>query len=600
MPRQTGLLCRKGRWYLNMRVPTDLRAAYGKKEIVRKALGTSEYREAVSNARFEAFRVEAEFNEKRKEIKARSLPVPFKTLEIDDAEAHEIVARFFIAEEKQAIKRFENGGEWTPEERHEAVGNVGLDLSVFVEPHEMNPGSDGSDSLDAFLAAEGLNIPKDSAAYAKLLPRFRQALIESGWRQIDRIQQNREKHRDPYFRNVFAHTQRPEQKKRVTLGQMLSRFFDWHEEVSHSPGTIRTYRLPARLMREAFGETTPVDSITKEEVERFFKLLRRVPINATQRYPGMTLEKAVAAADKRGDTKRLGGKTLSNCFDNVCAIFNFAVGKRLMTENPAKDRYFRESFQSDSTEKKKVLFTIAELNRLFRAPLYTGCEDDERGCIKAGPHKPRRGRFWLPFIALFHGLRCNEAAQLYSEDVCCSGGIPFFDIREKRADGSKCEKRIKTAQSEREVPIHPTLLQMGFLEFARERQNDYSHPRLFPELPCGASGYFSDPFSKWFARFVSNTLGAGCEATFHSFRHMFRDALRVASVPIDDVERLGGWDSGHRSAERGYGNGLGVEHLHGQIAKVAYPELNISHLFVKSVQPVAPKPSGSPVRRRRA
>lgn len=98
-------------------------------------------------------------------------------------------------------------------------------------------------------------------------------------------------------------------------------------------------------------------------------------------------------------------------------------------------------------------------------------------------------------------MRCNEAAQLYTEDFCEKEGIFYFDIREARADGTKCEKHLKTKQSKRQIPLHEELIRMGFVEFVQARKNDPAHPRLFPDLPYGSTGYFSNPFSKWFRRF---------------------------------------------------------------------------------------------------
>jgi hypothetical protein len=69
MPRQSGLLRRHGRYYFNIRIPSELRPLYGRKEFVRKALNTSDYYKAASEARFEAARVQAEFEAKRRKIK---------------------------------------------------------------------------------------------------------------------------------------------------------------------------------------------------------------------------------------------------------------------------------------------------------------------------------------------------------------------------------------------------------------------------------------------------------------------------------------------------------------------------------------------------
>ena len=88
--------------------------------------------------------------------------------------------------------------------------------------------------------------------------------------------------------------------------------------------------------------------------------------------------------------------------------------------------------------------------------------------------------------------------------------------------------------------------------------NDAATPRTvayFPNSARGATGYVSDPFGKWFARFVKKTLGKDCGLTFHAFRHLFRDALAEADVSLQYVEALGGWNSSRRSAEKLYGKG---------------------------------------------
>jgi integrase len=239
----------------------------------------------------------------------------------------------------------------------------------------------------------------------------------------------------------------------------------------------------------------------------------------------------------------------------------------------------RAIFEGSDDDATNVEFSVEELNRLFKAPLYTGCVDDENGYSRPGLSRPRRGRFWVPLLALFHGFRCNEACQLFTEDIKEEDGIPFVEIRKEREDGSKCEKRLKTKQSKRRVPLHPKLVALGFLGFVNERRKDRDEARLFPDLPIGNTGYYSDPFSKWFGRFVEGTLGKSCEATFHSFRHMFRTALEEAGVSISDAERLGGWELIKRSQERHYGQGPSIRRLWAEISKVEFSGLHLDHLL---------------------
>ena len=581
MPPQSGLLCRKGRYYLNVRVPTELRPLYGKKEFFRKALGTSDYREAVSEVRFEAGRVEAEFAAKRRELKnaQRANTPPPAVYELSDREAHEIVLRFFIGLEKETAEWCEDIRDYSEEKRENLLENLQVEECVYAGTSQHYQPRDGSTDLENFLKCEGIDCPADSPAFRKLRPLFRKARVENLERAIDRVEGKIVRAREPYFREVFAETVAPAKRQFVTLGAMLTRFAQWLTDAGRTGGTHRTYDIPLRILRQFIGENTALEAVTKEKIEELFKLLRRVPANATQRYRGMTLPEAVAAADKRGDAHRLAGKTLANYFNNIVAIFNFAVEKRLIEENPAKDKYLRATFDDGEDAKPKALFSTEDLNRLFHAPLYTGCRDDESGYAKPGTNKPRRGRFWLALLSLFHGFRCNEAAQLYTEDVCEADGIPFFEIREKRADGSKCDKRLKTPQSKRRVPIHSEIIRMGFLDYVAERRRDASHPRLFLDLPKGATGYFSNPFSKWFGRFRETTFGKECKATFHSLRHQFRDALAEAGVPIPDVEALGGWELMARSAERHYGGGPSLSRLREQIEKVKFPGLDLAHLY---------------------
>lgn len=597
MPRHSGLLCRKGRYYLNIRVPKDLRGLYGKRDILRQSLGTSDYREAISKVRFEACKLEAEFAEKRREMERKAMPLQ-QLREISEQEAHALIFRWFINLEKQSHEWWQNDGINLPPERlADTLDDLRIEETVYRGGNANLMEEDGSKDLDRFLKCEGIDCPPDSAAYKKLRPLFRMARVENVRRTIDRVTHKDVTTREPLFREVFAHTQEPPARQRANLGDMLTRYSKWLVDSGRANVTLRTYELPMRLLREFFGERATLDSISKESMERLFDLLRQTPANATQRYRGLTLEKAIEAADRRGDKRRLGEKSLLNYFNNITAIFNFAVEKRLIAENPAKDRYLRATFARESDETVKSLFSIEELNRLFRAPLYTGCRDDGNGYATAGDMKPRRGRFWLPLLSLFHGFRCNEAAQLYTEDVCDDDGIPYFEIREERANGAKCDKRLKTKQSKRRVPIHPEVLRMGFLEFVAERRSDADSPRLFPDLPLGKTGYFSNPFSKWFARFVNAALGSKCKATFHSFRHLFRDALTEASVPIPDVERLGGWEIMVRSAERQYGKGPSLRRLREHMEKTTFPGLNLAHLY--AVQPSCTDVSACRSRRRR-
>lgn len=107
-----------------------------------------------------------------------------------------------------------------------------------------------------------------------------------------------------------------------------------------------------------------------------------------------------------------------------------------------------------------------------------------------GPARPRRGRFWVPLIALFSGMRMNEICQLHAADIHRLDGVDCFFVTEGPSDSDN-GKRLKTAASERLIPIHPALIEMGFMTFVTERRATGA-VRLFSELQKSSTGLGPD------------------------------------------------------------------------------------------------------------
>ena len=130
------------------------------------------------------------------------------------------------------------------------------------------------------------------------------------------------------------------------------------------------------------------------------------------------------------------------------------------------------------------------------------------------------------------------------------------------------------------------LLKLGFMNFVNRQKEDPSSSRLFPELPARCTGFYSNQFSKWFGRFVTNSLGEEVEARFHSFRHSLRDAYRAAQLPEGIVKTLGGGEGPPKSVMNAYGRGTeGFRVLAQDVAEMEFPGLDLSHLLTPGVAP---------------
>ncbi len=147
-------------------------------------------------------------------------------------------------------------------------------------------------------------------------------------------------------------------------------------------------------------------------------------------------------------------------------------------------------------------------------------------------------RFWLCLICLFSACRREEAGQLAVADIQEEGGVHFFRIN----DDEKLGQTLKNEGSRRRVPIHESLISLGFLQFV-EKARKAGHVRLFPDLKKGGNGY-SDATGKWFGRLVTKVGLTDPALVLHSLRHGGITKMHGAGVPNNVVEYLVGHSAG--------------------------------------------------------
>ena len=181
------------------------------------------------------------------------------------------------------------------------------------------------------------------------------------------------------------------------------------------------------------------------------------------------------------------------------------------------------------------------------------------------------GRYWVPVIALYAGMRSSEIIQLLKSDIRTEDGIAYFDISKWEYEPDEEIKNIKTGSSYRKVPIHSVILDLGFLAYVASRGSG----RLFPDLKLGSDGTYSQPWSKFWYNLGNKWEFRTPLQVFHSFRHNFVDALHDANVTDAIAMQLCGHaeDAGHW----GYGKGASMSRLKEEIEKVKYSGLDLGH-----------------------
>ncbi|KAB0677260.1 site-specific integrase [Aureimonas leprariae] len=149
---------------------------------------------------------------------------------------------------------------------------------------------------------------------------------------------------------------------------------------------------------------------------------------------------------------------------------------------------------------------------------------------------------WVPWICAYSGARLSEACQLRREDVHQHEGIWVMRFAAEAGP-------LKNANSERALPVHPALIENGFLRFV---EGVKAGP-LFADLPPDKFGKRGGNGTKVIGRWVRKLgLTDTRLAPNHSWRHRFKTLGRRHDLRLDIVDAM----TGH--AAKSVGNAYGV------------------------------------------
>lgn len=295
----------------------------------------------------------------------------------------------------------------------------------------------------------------------------------------------------------------------LTLEQAFDRFLA-DPARTRSVKTESHYANLRVVTRGLWGRDRAMALVGRDDCRRLLDVLRVLPPNVAKRHRGKPFSRVVELAESGRTGPVMNPATVNGYLSKLRAVLNYAQNEGWIDRNPA--RGLRVVDPVRARDKRKP-FSPDQLRLIFDAPIFRGCQNDGDGYAVPGPARPRRARFWIPLLALFAGLRMNEACQLEADDIVLIDGIWCLSISSASATGPS--KKLKTDASERLIPIHPVLKAIGFLDFAADVRAA-RRVRLFGELNAGSSGYLSDPYSKWFRRFLAKAGAAEPKTCFHN------------------------------------------------------------------------------------
>lgn len=246
-------------------------------------------------------------------------------------------------------------------------------------------------------------------------------------------------------------------------------------------------------------------------------------------------KRALVAAGLRAKT--IQGSKLSP----VRAILQWGVQNKLLSLNAAEG--ISLDVKAKQGERKRS-FTDDEAKIVLRAALA------EQDPVKR----------WVPWIGAYTGARLSEICQLRREDVLRIEDV--WCVKFVPEAGS-----LKTSGSERIVPVHPALVESGFLSFAAQVK---SGP-LFSELSPDKFGKRGGNGTKMIGRFVRQLgLKDPRLSPSHSWRHRIKTLGRKHGLAQDILNAITG--HGSKSVADSYGE-FPVEALFREISKIPVLDL---------------------------
>ena len=401
------------------------------------------------------------------------------------------------------------------------------------------------------------------------------AVLELKRRELARIRGDyRSSSYDHIFADQIPQIIAPPQSKALRLIELIELFrIDYAKDKAVGQKRIAKLNAGFELIARFFGRDRPVAELNRSRCKQYRDILNELPSNISKHFPDaeQSLADIAAEAIKR-KLPKMAAETQATYLSLLKRLLSYAVLEEHITRDPSPDLY--PLGERHAARDARNPFTIEQLSRIFNAPLYRGSKDAGDGYAVQRANVIRGTRFWVPLIALYTGMRLNEICQLDVTDIQQSEkGSLFISVNANTSD-----KLVKNDPSKRSIPVHPDLLRIGFLSFVEQEKGETK--KLFPDLNPSGRGYYSERMSRWFNEgFLPKTGSKTDKTSFHSFRHTFRDELRIINAPPAVVQGLGGWKAEHGVSSQ-YGSGLPVDQLAHWIEQIRFEGLDLSHLYL--------------------
>lgn len=569
MPKIQYLTRQRNGYYLRVRVPQDLLDIYKKKEI-KRTLGTSDYYKAKDRLPQKLFELNLEFSEKRKKLQLIANH-PDMLSQYTELEIERLAKAYFMAEYEKRTSDKTFPDDWGAHEFKQHLIDLEIDLQEYedeVDGLMIHPTHHGLGVAKRFLEAKGITYKNDSDELSILSHYMSRALAEL----TRTIIQVRKKQAYQVSDVLFDLNKLDKQevindlKPKKTISEVFDEYLNNPADVK-TAATKKSYDGIKNVVYAYWGKDKPIRDITRTDCKQIFDVLFKLPKHLKKKAPTLSVQQGIAKAQQM-QWECISHKTINYYMDALRAIMRYAVREEYIDKNPADLLVVKVH-----KEKKRMPYTADQLQSFFGCLFYKKAISHKWHISPSPSEQKYADMFWMPLISLYTGARMNEICQLEIKDLVKEKDVLYFNITMEGDDN----KSLKTVTSIRKIPVHHMLISIGLMGYI-EYIESLGHHRLFYDLKTGATGKYSDMFTKRFAYHLKKYNIKFPDRDFHSFRHTFRDECRERDIPDAVVNAIGGW-SENKNVGSEYGQGYKIEKLNKYLQQLKYDGLTLDHLI---------------------
>ena len=334
---------------------------------------------------------------------------------------------------------------------------------------------------------------------------------------------------------------------------------------------IKEIESDKRIVEEFIEIIGDIDfsTITKNEVSHYIDVQTKLPPNRKKspKYRDLTIKEVMKLELSQKEIQT--PQNINKRITKLSVFGNWGVRQGLLITNPFSGMKFSVKKQPHTRQP----FTADELRKIFKPETYL------KWTIHFS-HPYRKDRvsnhlpyYWIFLLGIFSGMRTNEMCQLRLIDIKKQNNIWFIFIEDSE------ETKVKTENAIRKVPLHPQLIDLGFVDYVTTQKKS-KRGRLFWELSEDRDGFASHVSRHYNQRFLP-TVGVWKKYTkvLYCTRHTFINKLYSEKVDENVIKTLVGHEKEFTMKHYG-GDPFTPERLLEEISRVSYSGINWKKLKI--------------------